>query len=170
MLITRNEEYGVRLVLRLARQQEQLTVTQLAELENLPEPTVSKVLLQLRRARLVSAERGRNGGYTLVDPPETTSVARVLGALGEPLFAGRFCQSEPSCDCPNDSECGLRSVWSHIDRMIEAVLSGTTLKDLLGTERSVEHHVRGLWPLTGSRGAGSVDTGRMTPVYEGENA
>ncbi len=170
MLITRSEEYGVRLVLRLARQQEQLNVTQLAELENLPEPTVAKVLLQLRKAGIVSAERGRNGGYSLMEPPETTSVAQVLGALGEPLFSGRFCQSEVSCDCPNDPECGLRSVWSHIDRMIEAVLSGTTLKDLLGTERSVEHHVRGLWPLLNGSSSASVDTGSIAPVYEGENA
>ena len=49
MRISKAEEYGVRLVMRLAAHGRQLTVTQLAELENLPEPTVAKVLSPLRR-------------------------------------------------------------------------------------------------------------------------
>ncbi len=171
MLITRSEEYGIRLVLRLAREGGQVTVTRLAELENLPEPTVAKVLLQLRRGGIVRAERGRKGGYSLAAEPRALSVARVLGALGEPLFAGRFCQSEFACACPNDAECSLRSVWSHIDTMIGKVLEGTSLQDLLGSEESVGRHVLGLWPLEAapapvSNGSG----GQGSPAYEGENA
>ncbi len=171
MLITRTEEYGVRLVLRMAREGGQLTVTRLAELENLPEPTVAKVLLQLRRGGIVRAERGRNGGYSLADEPRRLSVAQVLGALGEPLFAGRFCQSEVACACPNNAECSLRSVWSHIDTMIGKVLEGTSLQDLLGSEEDVGRHVLGLWPLEAAPAAANTDSGgRRSPAYEGENA
>jgi len=147
VLITKSEEYGVRLVMRMAREGGQLSVTQLAEMERLPETTVAKVLLQLRKAGLVRAERGRNGGYVLAEAPARISMARVLQALGEPLFSGRFCQAEIACACPNDAACGLRSVWAHIDRMIEKVLAGTTVEDLLAREDAVDRHVRSLWPI-----------------------
>lgn len=147
MMITRNEEYGIRLAMRLARHEGRATVEELARMERLPAPTVAKVLLQLRRGGIVRAERGRNGGYVLADVPERISVGRVLGSVGEPLFAGRFCTAEAGCDCPSRVECGLRAVWCHIDGMIGRVLEGTTLSDLLGGERRMEQHVRELWPV-----------------------
>ena len=156
MLITKMEEYGVRLVMRMAREGGQLSVTQLAEMERLPETTVAKVLLELRKAGVVRAERGRRGGYALADAPSRISMARVLQALGEPLFSGRFCQAELEADCPNDAACGLRSVWAHIDRMIGRVLAGTTVEDLLAREDAVDRHVRTLWPLETPAGGGNV--------------
>jgi len=161
MQITRNEEYGIRLAIRLARQGERMTVEELARLERLPAPTVAKVLLQLRRGGVVRAERGRNGGYALADAPGRISVGRVLGSLGEPLFAGRFCRTEPACECPSRVECGLRAVWCHIDAMIGRVLEGTTLEDLLGGEGSVARHVRRLW---------SVEDGEVSNVRAGNGA
>ena len=166
MQITRTEEYGIRLAMRLARSRDRLTVAELAELERIPAPTVAKVLHHLRRGGIVRAERGRNGGFVLSDAPERISVGSVLGTLGEPLFAGRFCTGEAWCDCPSQDECGLRPVWCHIDRMIGRVLEGTTLKDLLDGERSMERHVRGLWPVEAA--PESEDGGRRTGTVRTE--
>jgi len=149
MQITKTEEYGVRLVMRLAAQQKQLTVGELAALEHLPEPTVAKVLLLLRRGGIVSAARGRNGGYKLAASASRISVGKVLEVLGDPLFEGRFCQGDTSvlerC-CPHLDGCGLRSVWQHIEAMIMQVLWGTTLSNLLDGEASMQRHVIELWP------------------------
>ncbi len=167
MMITRTEEYGIRLAMRLARHGGRMTVEELARLERLPSPTVAKVLLRLRRGGVVLAERGRNGGYILADAPERISVGRVLGSVGEPLFAGRFCSAEPGCDCPSHEECGLRAVWCHIDGMIGRVLERTMLSDLLTGERAMARHVRRLWPVETpageereGTGAGAVPRGR----------
>jgi len=168
--ISKAEEHGVRLLMRLAAHGGRLTVSELAAGENLPEPTVAKVLLPLRRAGLVHAERGRNGGYSLAAHPWEISVGEVLDALGDPLFRGRFCEGvdmQADRSCPHEDGCGLRSVWRHIETMIRRVLSGTTLADLLHGEESVEEHVGGLWSdmgvvsggglvqLTGSNGSGA---------------
>jgi len=157
--ISKVEEHGVRLVMRLAAHDGRLTVSELAAGENLPETTVAKVLLPLRRAGLVHAERGRNGGYSLAARPREISVGEVLDALGDPLFRGRFCEgADPRADfsCPHEDGCGLRSVWRHIETMIMRVLSGTTLADLLHGEESVEEHVGGLWPGEGTVPAGGL--------------
>jgi Rrf2 family iron-sulfur cluster assembly transcriptional regulator len=161
MRISKAEEYGVRLVMRLAAHGRQLTVTQLAELENLPEPTVAKVLSPLRRGGIVRAERGRHGGYSLSASPSRISVGQVLEALGEPLFEGRFCYGTEAPDdrgCPREDGCGLRSVWRHIETMVMRVLFGTSLNDLLHGEESVEAHVGDLWPLRTGSGSGRLST------------
>ena len=63
MRVTRAEEQAIRLAIRLARDGDQRTLQELSAEEGLPEPTVAKVLAELRDAGLVRAIRGRKGGY-----------------------------------------------------------------------------------------------------------
>ena len=144
MQITRTEEHGLRLVTRLAAEGGQLSVGELAAIEQIPEPTVAKVLLALRRAGVVRAVRGRKGGYRLAGEASEISVGQGLEALGQPLFEGRFCKSldsESDLSCPHDEGCGIRPVWEHIQALILHVMEQTTLADLLGGEDSVREHV-----------------------------
>ena len=175
MQITKTEEHGIRLIMRLAAEQKQMTVIELAAMENLPEPTVAKVLLLLRRSGLVSSERGRKGGYKLARGANQISVAMVLQALGDPLFEGRFSGGllvPSSRGCPRSEGCGLRSVWRHIEAMIMQVLSGTTLADLLGSETSVTSHVAQLWAETKTLDAQkeTITAGARHPIQPNEGA
>jgi Rrf2 family protein len=94
MRITAIEEYGLRCLLALARKGpgKQLTITEIAELEGLSVPYATKLLSILRRAGLVTAERGRTGGFTITRPLEQISLYEVLVALGGPLIDPRHCQ------------------------------------------------------------------------------
>ncbi|NOZ78116.1 MAG: Rrf2 family transcriptional regulator [Acidobacteria bacterium] len=175
MQITRTEEHGIRLIMRLAAEQKQMTVVELATMENMPEPTVAKVLLLLRRGGLVTSERGRRGGYRLARGADEISVGMVLQALGDPLFEGRFCGGllvPPSQGCPRSQGCGLRSVWRHIEAMIMQVLSGTTLADLLHSETSVTSHVAQLWAEARTMDAEkeTITAGAGRPVQPNEGA
>ena len=146
--VTRAEEQAVRLIMRLASAERQLTLSQLAEAENLPEPTVAKLLGILRRAGIADAVRGRKGGYVLAEAPEDISAARVLRSIsGEPSF-GYPCRNEGSeVDCPRTSDCGLRPVWRHLHRRVDEVLESTSVADLLESEGRARDHLRTRWPL-----------------------
>ncbi len=91
MRITKFEEYGLRLVLRLAAAGGQLTIRELAEREGIPEATVAKVIARLRAAGLVRAARGRNGGYALAEPASAITIARIVEAFDERLYDPGFC-------------------------------------------------------------------------------
>lgn len=58
------------------------SVNEIAAAQQLPAPMLEQLLLQLRRADLVEARRGRLGGYRLRQPPAAIPVARVLEAVG----------------------------------------------------------------------------------------
>ncbi|MEN9541849.1 MAG: hypothetical protein RLZZ459_1940 [Cyanobacteriota bacterium] len=61
------------------------SVPAIAAAQELPAPMLEQLLLQLRRAGLVEARRGRHGGYRLACPAASITVAEVLLAVGAGL-------------------------------------------------------------------------------------
>jgi len=131
--VSKSEEYGLRLVMSLAVSGEQLTIRELAELDDLPDTTVAKVIGRLRRAGLVSAERGRNGGYTLTRPAAEISLASVVAAFEDQVFGSDFCDRMHPGDgrCARSGSCGLKPVWHGLTTVIGSFLAGITVADLV---------------------------------------
>ena len=145
---TKAEEQALRLSMRLVETGRLLTLGELAAQEQLPEPTVAKLLSMLRRGGVVVAVRGRNGGYELAQKPVHISVATVLRALGTDPAPHHPCldTGQGDTDCPRLGDCGLRSVWRHLQGQVARLLEGTSLADLLLAEQEVGAHVKNLWP------------------------
>ncbi|HEX8074403.1 MAG TPA: Rrf2 family transcriptional regulator, partial [Thermoleophilaceae bacterium] len=76
-------EYGVRLMVRLGRQDggEPTSLKAIAEAEGLPLPYLDHVVADLKRAGLVTSTRGAHGGYRLGRPAEDISMDQVVLAL-----------------------------------------------------------------------------------------
>lgn len=135
MKISSSEEYGLRCILQLARQPEQaLSLAEISRLEGLSAAYAGKLLAQLRDKGLVEAVRGRGGGYVLSRSPERINVQEVLSAFGDKLFESNFCEEHQGVGetCVHaGSMCNIRSLWGVLDGMLSAVLSRTSLADLL---------------------------------------
>ena len=132
MRISKHEELGMRLVAGLTRNGGQMTIRELAEAERLPEATVAKVVARLRRAGLVEAERGRNGGYSLTHPAHDITLAEVVGAFDALVFDSDFCtRMNAGAGCAHDADCGLRPVWRGLGALIGNFLGGFTVADLV---------------------------------------
>ncbi|MFM7237878.1 MAG: Rrf2 family transcriptional regulator [Cyanobium sp.] len=58
------------------------SVSDLAVSQALPAPYLEQLLLRLRRAGVLEARRGRQGGYRLACAPASLPLGRVLGAVG----------------------------------------------------------------------------------------
>lgn len=155
--ITKAEEQAVRLIMRLAEAGGRMTLGQLADKESLPEPTVAKLLGQLRRGGVVEAIRGRHGGYVLANPPADISTACVLRALGCEPAPDHPCVTDPinGGDCPRIGDCGLRAVWRHLQLQVTDLLEGMSIADLLRVEKSVGDKLERLWPVENE---GQVDS------------
>lgn len=149
--VTRAEEQAVRLIMRLAAVGRQMTLADLAEAEDLPEPTVAKLLGMLRRGGVVEALRGRNGGYVLAADPARISAGRVIRSVsGDSVFEYPCSEANEQPDCPRNDDCGLRPVWQHLGHRVAEVLEQTSVADLLQKEAAASHHLQDLWPLAGN--------------------
>jgi Rrf2 family protein len=147
--ITKAEEQAVRLVMRLATADSLQTLGELAESEEITEPTVAKLLASLRRGGVVDAVRGRNGGYVLAREPARISTAQVIRAVGSEPMQEQACVAagETYDGCPRSDDCGLRSVWRHLHLQVTTLLESTSVADLLEMEAEVDRHVCRVWPL-----------------------
>jgi Rrf2 family protein len=111
------------------------SVNDLAAAQDLPAPMLEQLLLQLRRAALLEARRGRRGGYRLARPAGAIPLADVLAALGqglgsEPAGAGRELVGGAADRVAALMEQRLRAA-------LERELARCTLAELLYDLRSV---------------------------------
>lgn len=84
-MLSRAAAIALRALVELAREPAlTLSVAELARRQRLPQPMLEQILLRLRRAGVVEARRGRQGGYRLAQQAETLPLARVLEAVELP--------------------------------------------------------------------------------------
>lgn len=140
MKFSTQEEYGLRLLLRIAKAENALTIPELSQLEGLTTANVGKILRILRIGGFIDAERGQNGGYRLTAKPENIILSNVLSVLGGRLFENDFCNDHKGVEniCTNSIDCSIRSLWKKIQNLLDSVLGKMTLNDLIGDEQSVD--------------------------------
>lgn len=146
MHVSAMEEYGLRCALQLARHAGQgaLAASQLAEKEGISVEYVSKLLYMLRKAGLVKATRGVQGGFSLGVAPESVSLKDIMDAIRNTDRATEdFCcnYSGRQTSCVHLGNCSVRPVWKVLTSYYDGVLKDLTLKDLLTAERGTQTKV-----------------------------
>ncbi len=103
-----------------------------------PEPTVAKVLKALSTAGLVLSQRGARGGYRLLRPLETISVADVIAAIDGPI-ALTACVDGGSSGCEVHGVCAVKGRWDLVNDAIRQSLTAITLADMRDAGMTVFH-------------------------------
>jgi Rrf2 family protein len=105
------------------------TRQQLAEQQEIPGKFLEGILTDLRRAGLLSAQRGSRGGYQLALPANTIALADIIRAVEGPLAAVR---GEPPEDTTYAGAAkSLTQVWVALRSSIRHVLEETTVADVV---------------------------------------
>ena len=142
MKFSAQEEYGLRLLLRIAKSDSPngLTIPELSEVEGLSTANVGKILRLLRLSGFIESTRGQTGGYKLTRLPKEILVGDVLNSLGGKLYESSFCDLHAGVEniCTNSIDCSIRSLWKTVQTTLDGLLSKITLQDLLGNEQQVE--------------------------------
>jgi Rrf2 family protein len=141
MKITAQEEYGLRILLTIAKNSnpDGITINEISEAEGLSVHNVAKLARVLRIGGLIKSNRGQVGGYTLTKPADQISLDKVVEALGGRMFETKFCDHHTGLLnlCTNSVDCSIRSLWQIIQSSVDGVLKKFTLQDLLGPENDV---------------------------------
>jgi len=138
MKITAQEEYGLRLLIRIAACKDStgMSIPQLTEAEGLSSHYIAKLTRTLRMAGFINSTPGQKGGYVLAKPAKEINIRDVLAALGGVLFDQKFCESHTGALrlCTNSVDCSARSLWKMIQFAVDRVLDQVTLHDLASSE------------------------------------
>jgi Rrf2 family protein len=145
MHLTKKGEYALRTLIRLGIAQRMgkdvVSVSNLAEGENLPFKFIENILQELRLAGYVESKRGKEGGCRLARPQAAITIGEVVRLIDGRL-APIGCASETDyakCTCPDEHHCGLRMLMIDVRNAIAQILDRYTLADVVSvTLRKME--------------------------------
>src|SRR5204863_8386741 len=139
MKITAQEEYGLRILLRIAgcKDAEGMSIPQLSEAEGIGPHYVAKLARILRMEGFINSTPGYKGGYILAKPAKEIIINNVLKSLGGALYDKKFCGSHAGMLnlCVNSVDCSSRSLWKMIQYTMDQLLDKITLADLVKSEK-----------------------------------
>jgi len=145
MKISAQDEYGLRILLQVARAhpEEGLNISQLGELENISQAYAAKITRSLRMAGFIKSIRGHKGGYILALSPEEIHINQVLKALGGAIYDEKFCGQHAGnlSLCTNSVDCSLRSLWTILQLSMDKLLDQITIRDLMKSESQVNFNL-----------------------------
>jgi Rrf2 family iron-sulfur cluster assembly transcriptional regulator len=128
MKITTAEDYSLRALAYLAKHTgKPIPLSAIADKEKLPLTFLEQLFVELKKACLVTSQRGAKGGYTLAKTADQITVQDVLEAV-----SGQLEIIECNHDyCPTPEHCSTRGVWLKLTQHINDLLSKITLADLV---------------------------------------
>lgn len=123
-------DYAIVILTYMAKNQEGLySAIEIAKATGVAQPTVSKILKELLKAKVLISTRGAKGGYRLAKMAEKITVATVISALEGPIALTECSVSEHSCE--QVSSCEIGGVWGLINQTVFNALEAITLADML---------------------------------------
>lgn len=141
-MLTKRGKYAIRATLYLARNRDQgpVLIQEIAEQEAIPKKFLEAILLDLKNEGVLSSRKGKGGGYSLEQSPDTLTVGRIVRIIDGPLAPVR-CVSQTAyaaCDdCPDERTCMIRYVMKGVRDNIAAVMDNTSIQMLLEKEATL---------------------------------
>ena len=131
MKISTRTEYGIRVLLTLARTEDDtcLSLTEIAKREKLPHAYLEQLVGDLRRAGLVSATRGQSGGYRLARPAAEIAMTDAVRALDGPLLEMPCAGAEDLEHCDRPQPCSVHDIFQRVYESLSQSLGATSLAE-----------------------------------------
>ncbi|MDR3193175.1 MAG: Rrf2 family transcriptional regulator [Treponema sp.] len=133
MRITTRGRYALRASLALARRLSKdarpVSISGLAEEENISSVFLEQIFFKLRKAGIVSSVRGPGGGFYFTRPIDRITVREILKAAGEEIDLNTCDKRLGTCD--RIDSCLSHQVWVDVVNMINNYLEGLTLAAIL---------------------------------------
>ncbi len=131
MRVSVKADYAARAVFGLASRcapGEVRRVEELAAEQGIPQNYLVQILLELKAAKLVKSQRGKDGGYQLARPAAEITLGDVLRAVDGEVF---------ELPAPRDPKCApeLRAQWTRLKQAAESVVDGVTFHELVEQTR-----------------------------------
>lgn len=135
MIVSTKGRYALRFLIDIAEHQGDsfVPLKDAAARQEISEKYLEIIVKELMKAGLLTAMRGKGGGYRLRRSPETYNIKDII-ELMEGSIAPITCLESGSEVCPRKDSCLTLPLWEGLDKVISEYLSQFTLADLLGKD------------------------------------
>lgn len=133
-MLAQKTRYALRSLLYLAKQRggAPVQLANIAATQKVPPKYLELIMLELKKASMVTSSRGPRGGYLLAREPDQISFGEVVRAMQGPI-ALISCASvnfyAPCGDCHDEASCAIRRAFSILRDQSAKLLEGISLAD-----------------------------------------
>ena len=133
MKISTKGRYGLRILVDLATHdaEKPRLIRDIAESQGISEKYISRLVIDLRKAKMIRSIRGVNGGFHIAMKPEEITLLDVIEVMEGPLSIVD-CVAAPK-RCAQHENCAPREIWCKLNADIRDLMRRTTLADILAT-------------------------------------
>jgi Rrf2 family protein len=142
-MITQKAKYAFKALFHMASlpPATSMRIEEIAEGAGVPRKFLEHILLDLKKRGIVTSNRGRSGGYTLVKQPDEMTISDILRAIDGPIAplpcisrtAYRRCE-----DCRDEKTCSVRRLFADTYAATLALWEGTTLAEAFSQSAATE--------------------------------
>jgi Rrf2 family transcriptional regulator, cysteine metabolism repressor len=135
MKLSTRTRYGVRALLEVAlrRGEAPVSLKDIAREQEISLPYLEHLVAPLIAAGIVRSTKGPRGGISLARDPAGITLGDITQVL-EGSVAPVECVNDPTV-CRRSASCVTRDVWTQLKEVMDGVLDGTTLQDLVERQR-----------------------------------
>lgn len=133
MKLSSKSRYGLKAMCVLAEQEDKneiLSNSMIAKEVYVTEKYLEQIITILKKANLVEATRGQQGGYKLSRSASEISIGEIIRPLEGDLKIIDCLDS----NCVNHSRCKAYDIWFKLYKEINNCLDSITLKELINKE------------------------------------
>jgi Rrf2 family protein len=130
MLISREVDYGIRIVLLLCEANRKMDAKEISEISGVSIRFTLKILGKLTSSDLVESFRGAKGGYIAAKKPKDISVYDIVEVLEGGIKVNGCFEDKSSCTTSKMALCGLRCKLEEVNLKIKEELEKITMDKL----------------------------------------
>lgn len=123
-------DYAIRSMLYLAIAGRQASSSEISEAMCIPDNYLYSVMGKLKKAGLVKASRGVNGGWTLVGEPEDIKLLDVVSVMEGTIKINKCLADAESCNRGAAGTCQVHEFYLEVQEQLEKYFGSVSLSNL----------------------------------------
>ena len=142
MKISTRGRYAIRVMLDLAEYntREYIPLADVSRRQEISEKYLEAIVAMLVKNKLLTALRGKGGGYKLTKSPDEYSIASIL-KVTEGSFAPIACLENEPNQCERVAHCKTLKMWEGAQKVIEDYFESITVQDLLNSDTGADNYI-----------------------------
>lgn len=138
-MLSKKTKYAFHALTFLGKQEkrEPILISEIADVTHVPKKFLESILLDLKKAGILTSKMGKGGGYYLLKETKDVLLADVIRMFNGPI-ALLPCVSlnyYESCDeCDSEKTCGLNKIMCEVRDETLKIVANKTLADILAAE------------------------------------
>jgi len=133
MKISTKTRYGLRALAYIAKSNKYCSTNEVAKAENISFDYLEKIFSTLKKAKILKAQLGNQGGYALAKPIGKITAGEVMRTL-EGTLAPVMCvayEKDKHIHCERSKDCITKKIWFIVQENLLKTLNSITLDKLI---------------------------------------